>query len=166
MDFSDWSEFAAIYDNTVRQSQQSTNLQQCLHMYLQNDSTYLEAAPSGAAEARESMGNEANAAPQAAAFGPEHMSASGELGLQAAAQPGIIPAAGGPLRGRPRAKPRPRANTSAQQSAPLVDGQMADGDAHMQQQQEAVPGQTQDRFTRMLQESGANAEDWADEGGY
>ena len=57
---------------------------------------------------------------------------------------------------RPRAKPR--AN-SAQQKAALES-------SIQQQDAEALPDEGQDRFKRMMQESGVTAEDWAEEGVY
>ena len=76
---------------------------------------------------------------------------------------------GEPSRGRPQKKSSLRANKSAQPSSSLVEGQMhvsdATNGAHLQQQQEGVPDEAQDRFTRMLRDSGVTAEELA-EGGY
>jgi hypothetical protein len=142
---------------------------------MQDDSTYLEAAPSGNAKDAQPMDGSANPLPYGSAsdpmYRPDSDAEADELreDVQAGTEPICLASNGEPSRGRPRMKPSLRANKSAQQNASLVEGQVHGSDAtngfHLQQQQEGVPDEAQDRFTRMLRDSGVTAEELA-EGGY
>lgn len=135
----------------------------------QDDSTYLEAAPRGDAEGAQPMQGGANPLPYGSAsdpayksdFGPEADVLTDQAQLQAGTHADILAASGAPSRGRPRVRPQGRANKAAQQRAPLVEGQIATGEAHLQQQQQevTVAAEASDRFTRMLQDSGVSAEE-------
>ncbi len=148
------------------------------HMFailMQDDSTYLEAAPSGNVKDAQPTDYTANPLPYGSAsdpvYRPDSDAEADELREDENAGNQHIGSApnGEPSRGRPQMKPRLRANKSAQQSASLVEGQVHGSDAtngvHLQQQQEGVPDEAQDRFTRMLRDSGVTAEELA-EGGY
>jgi len=103
----------------------------------------------------------------------KHFSVGGEADelredAQADTEPICLASNGEPSRGRPRMKPTFRANKSAQQNSSLVEGQVHGSDAtngfHLQQQQEGVPDESQDRFTRMLRDSGVTVEELAEDG--
>ncbi len=142
---------------------------------MQDDSTYLEAAPSGNAKDTQPTDCSANPLPYGSASDPVYRQDSDaeadELREDEKSGTELIGLAsnGEPSRGRPQMKPSLRANKSAQQNSSLVEGQVHGSDAtngvHMQQQQEGVPDEAQDRFTRMLRDSGVTAEELA-EGGY
>ncbi len=150
------------------------------HVYailMQDGSTYLEAAPSG--NARDTQPTDCSADPLSygsasdLAYRPDSEAEADELREDEKAGTELIGSAPNmePSRGRPQVKPRLRANKSAQQNASLVEGQVHGSDAtnkihlQQQQQQEGVPDEAQDRFTRMLRDNGVTAEELA-EGGY
>lgn len=135
---------------------------------LQDDSTYLEGAPRGDAEGGQPMEGGANPLPYGSASDPAYKSDIGaeadvltdQAQLQAGTHTDMVAGSGAPSRGRPRVRPQGRGNKAAQQRAPLVEGQIATGEAHLQQQQEVtVAAEASDRFTRMLQDSGVSAEE-------
>lgn len=138
----------------------------------QDDSTYLEAAPSGNAKDAQLTDGSANPLPYGSAsdpvYRPDSDAEADELreDAQAGTEPISLASNGEPSRGRPRMKPSIRAHKSAQQNASLVEGQVHDSDAtngaNLQQQQEGVPDEAQDRFTRMLRDSGVTAEELAE----
>ena len=141
---------------------------------MQDDSTYLEAAPSGNAKDAQAMDGSANPLPYGSAsdpmYRPDSDAEADELreDAQADTEPICLASNGEPSRGRPRMKPTFRANKSAQQNSSLVEGQVHGSDAtngfHLQQQQEGVPDESQDRFTRMLRDSGVTVEELAEDG--
>lgn len=141
---------------------------------MQDDSTYLEAAPSGNVRDTQTTDCTANPLPYGSAsdpaYRPDSDAEADELREDEKAGTELIGSApnGEPSRGRRQMKPRLRANKSAQQNSSLVEGQVHGSDAtngvHLQQQQ-GVPDEAQDRFTRMLRDSGVTAEELA-EGGY
>lgn len=141
----------------------------------QDDSTYLEAAPSGNAKETQPMDCGATPLPYGSAsdqvYRQDSDAEADELREDGKAGTQLIGAApnGEPSRGRPQTKPSLRANNSAQPSSSPAEGQVhvsdATNGAHLQQQQAGVPDEAQDRFTRMLRDSGVTAEELA-EGGY
>ncbi len=143
---------------------------------MQDDSTYLEAAPSGNVRDTQPTDCSANPLPYGSAsdpaYRPDSDAEADELREDEKAGTELIGSApnGEPSRGRPQMKPSLGANKSVQQKSSLVEGQVHGSDAangvHLQQQQqEEVPDEAQDRFTRMLRDSGVTAEELA-EGGY
>ncbi|KAA6427853.1 MAG: hypothetical protein FRX49_02516 [Trebouxia sp. A1-2] len=140
----------------------------------QDDSTYLEAAPSDNAKDTQPMDCSVNPLPYGSASDPVYRQDSDaeadELREDEKAGTGLICSAPNQesSRGRPRMKSRLRASKAAHQNCSLVEGQVHDTDAtngahlQQQQQQEGIPDEAQDRFTRMLRDSGVTAEELAD----
>lgn len=141
---------------------------------MQDDSTYLEAAPSDNAKDTQPMDCSVNPLPYGSASDPVYRQDSDaeadELREDEKAGTGLICSAPNQesSRGRPRMKSRLRASKAAHQNCSLVEGQVHDTDAtngahlQQQQQQEGIPDEAQDRFTRMLRDSGVTAEELAD----